>query len=389
MMKTSTLFRQRHFLDIVRLFDLEKGPLDLFISLYFRHNPQLGSKDRLFIVEKIYAYFRWKGLIDVMLERMGVEGSARDAALFDLLDRDLPALSQQQEALPHERVSFPKELYQALSQTFGDRVDEVCRACNESAPLMLRANALKTTKHELVQLLAARGVEAVDDPSTPWAVRLRRRVNLFSLPEFRMGLFEVQDAGSQLVASCVNAFPGQLVLDYCAGSGGKSLCFAPGMKNQGQIFLHDVRQAALVEAKKRLRRAGVQNAQVVSHTDARRLALLKGRMDWVLVDAPCSGTGTIRRNPDMKWKFSNDMVKRLANEQRQIIGEAVTYLKPKGVLVYATCSLLKEENEEQVAYMVNSFPLAVVGQPFRSCPAPGSMDGFFAVSLRLEAEQRS
>lgn len=386
-MKKSFLFRQHHFFELLHRFDPERGPLDLFVSLYFRHTPQLGSKDRLVIVESIYTYFRWKALIEAALDKQKLSGAPREEALFTFLgDSDISRLLSD-DMEPHLRVSFPKDLYQAIFRTFGDQTDEVCLACNEPAPIVLRANALKTTREALLEKLRASEIDCAPDPAAAYAIRLSKRKNLFLLPEFQEGLFEVQDAGSQCVADLVDAAPGQWVLDFCAGAGGKSLALAPRMQNRGQLFLHDVRDEALLEAKKRLKRAGIQNAQIVTSTDERRLRLLKNRMDWVIVDVPCSGTGTLRRNPDMKWKFSEATVARLVEEQRQIFSQALPFLKKGGTIVYSTCSLLNEENEEQLAYFLRTFPLKLVGQPFRSRPVKGGMDGFFAVKLGLNVSQ--
>ena len=383
MIKKSTLFRQHHFFELLNNFDSEKGPIDLFISLYFRHNTQLGSKDRLYIVERIYTYLRWKLLIEALLDRRQLSGEARSEALLELLEQNPITLSEDTTLEPHIRVSFPKNLYQALERTFGEATSSICHACNESAPIVLRVNPLKTTREALCQSLRSQGVDVEEEPSAPFALRLSRRINLFSLPEFKAGHFEVQDAGSQHVASLVRAQPGESVLDFCAGAGGKTLAFAPNLNNRGQIFLHDIREQALYEAKKRLKRAGIQNAQIVSYQEKGRLNTLKKRMDWVLVDAPCSGTGTLRRNPDMKWKFSDEMVARLAGEQRQIFAEAFSYLKPGGTIVYATCSLLREENDDQCEFFLKTYPLTLVEPPFRSLPVSGGMDGFFAVCLQM------
>lgn len=203
------------------------------------------------------------------------------------------------------------------------------------------------------------------------------------MPEFKKGLFEVQDEGSQLLAALVKAEPGQLVMDYCAGSGGKTLAFAPLMHNKGQIFLHDIRSYALIEARKRLKRAGIQNAQIVLAEDE-KLKKLKKKMDWVLVDAPCSGTGTMRRNPDMKWAFTEDTIPRLVGQQRTIFEKALSYLHPQGKIIYATCSLLKEENEEQVTHFLKTYSLKLVAPFFQTKPSKGEMDGFFGAIFEYQ-----
>ncbi len=206
-------------------------------------------------------------------------------------------------------------------------------------------------------------------------------MNFFSLDEFKKGYFEVQDEGSQILAELVQTKPGDQFMDYCAGSGGKSLSVAAEMKNRGQIYLHDIRKRALQEAKKRLRRAGVENAQVIN-SGSPKLSKLKKKIDWVLVDAPCSGTGTLRRNPDMKWKFASEMPGRLAAEQRVIFEQGLSFVKPGGHIVYATCSLLREENQNQLDHFLKTYDLKLVDEPFQSLPHEGGMDGFYGVVFK-------
>jgi 16S rRNA C967 or C1407 C5-methylase (RsmB/RsmF family) len=223
----------------------------------------------------------------------------------------------------------------------------------------------------------------VPTSTSPLGITFQKKINFFELPEFKEGLFEVQDEGSQLLAFLVKAKPGQQVLDYCAGSGGKTLAFAPSMQNKGQIFLHDVRPKALLECRKRLRRAGIQNAQTVAH-DSPKLSKLKKKMDWVLVDAPCTGTGTLRRNPDMKWKFSQEILSRLIGQQRMIFEKALSYMRPEGRIVYATCSILQEENQEQIEHFLKTYSLELEGETFQTFPALGGMDGFFGAILKKQ-----
>jgi len=376
-MKSSFLFRRHHFFSLLHQFDPQKGPIDLFISLYFRHHPQLGSKDRAEIVEKVYTFFRWKLLIEKFLDQKELKGEERAERLYDVLSEDIERVCGAAALPEHLCVSFPESLFQLIQKSWHDHAVAICRVCNSPAPLMIRVNRLKTSKEKLIAALEARGI--VVENLGGDALRLAKRMNLFVIPEFVNGWFEVQDVGSQKVAEYVDACPGQLVLDYCAGSGGKSLAIAPHLENRGQLFLYDIREKALAEAKKRLRRAGVQNAQII--TSSRQLRLLKGRMHHVLVDAPCSGTGTLRRNPDMKWKFSEEMLHRLVAEQRSILAESFQYLKSGGTLVYATCSLLREENEEQVAYMLKHFPVRLYRPVFQTVPSYTGGDGFFAAAF--------
>jgi 16S rRNA C967 or C1407 C5-methylase (RsmB/RsmF family) len=210
-----------------------------------------------------------------------------------------------------------------------------------------------------------------------------KKINFFGLPEFKEGLFEVQDEGSQLVADMVQVKPGQWVMDYCAGSGGKTLAFAPRMEKTGQIFLHDSRPYALEEARKRLRRAGVQNSQVVLPDDP-KLKKLKKKMHWVLVDAPCTGTGTMRRNPDMKWNFDEQTLTRLLGLQRSIFEKALSFLRPDGYIVYATCSLLREENQNQMEHFIKTYDLEAEGPVFQSLPSRHGMDAFFSICLKFK-----
>jgi 16S rRNA C967 or C1407 C5-methylase (RsmB/RsmF family) len=239
---------------------------------------------------------------------------------------------------------------------------------------------LKTTRQSLYEKWRAKYAISLTQESV-FGVRFDQKISFSLLEEFRNGHFEVQDEASQLVADLVDAKPGDQVLDYCAGSGGKALAFAHKLQGQGQIYLHDIREKALQEAKKRLKRAGIENGQILL-PDAPHKQKLLGKMDWIFLDVPCSGTGTLRRNPDLKWKFSDEMLQRLINEQREIAKEALPYLKPGGRIVYATCSILPEENEHQLQFFEEELGLHPVAKPFRSYPTEGGMDGFFGSVLK-------
>jgi 16S rRNA (cytosine967-C5)-methyltransferase len=372
------IFRNKHLLALLESYDESNTPIDFHVSSYFRHYKSLGSKDRAYIAEEVYRLIRWKGLIDHFLG---------DDALWDerltWLETHKPKDYISDESLPeHVRASFPKELFDLLVDSWGERAFQIALTCNDPAPTFVRANLLKIERDALLDAFVSQGFEVSKGTESPSAIEFHKKMNFFILPEFKSGFFEVQDEASQLVADLISPLPQQQVLDFCAGSGGKTLAFAPKLKGTGQIFLHDVRHHALLEAKKRLKRAGIQNAQIVSADEIARLKKLKKRMDWVLVDAPCSGTGTLRRNPDMKWKFSKAMLDRLQSEQRVIFEQALSYLKPGGTIVYATCSIHKQENEEQVAHFLKTYSLEQIGSCFQSVPEIGKKDGFFAVQFK-------
>lgn len=341
-------------------------PLDLTLSAYFRAHKSIGAHDRRTIGETLYQMVRWKSLIDYFCP-------SRRALDRLYCYRKLSLENCQKDLSIPESIRWGTSsyLYQKFCQIFGPKAETICRILNTPAPTTIRANLLKTTPEALLDRWKEK-FDLVRCTHAAAGLQLKKREPLFSLPEFKEGLFEVQDEGSQLIADLVALKPGDQALDYCAGSGGKTLSFAPAMQGKGQIYLFDNRPWILQEARKRLKRAGVQNAQ---------FKLPKTPVDWLLVDAPCSGTGTLRRNPDAKWKIDEAMVQRLVEEQRNIVKEALKYLKNEGRLVYATCSLLPEENELQVEYFLKTYPL-VLEKTLVLPPEEGGMDGFFGAVLK-------
>ncbi len=375
-------FREHHLLNLLEGYDKQSLPLDYWISQYFKLNKSLGSKDRGMITETIYGMVRWKGLIDQKIEGTPT-WEKRYRKFSEMESQDFfqnPSFSE------HIQVSFPKSLYELIVKDYGSgKAKELCLASNTPAPTTVRTNSLKISRDDLFNKWS--GVYQVKKGKhSPLAIHFEKKIAFFTLPEFKEGLFEVQDEGSQLLADLVEAEPGDQVMDYCAGSGGKTLAFAPKLDHRGQIFLHDIRPWALDEAKKRLRRAGIQNAQVVK-PDSPHLNKLKGQMAWVLVDAPCTGTGTLRRNPDMKWKFEPEMLSRLVVQQREIFEKALQLMKPTGRIVYATCSLFKDENQNQVDYFCEKYGLERVREDFQILPSKGGMDGFYGAVLKRKKEE--
>ena len=371
-------FREYHILCIMEDYEHQTLPLDHFVGNYFRANKSLGSKDRSFIAETVYGMTRWRALLDHACP----PSASWDKRMDLYLTGDFEALKQRRDFPEHIRVSYPKVLFDQIVASHGlPKAHEICTISNTIAPTTVRINALKSEREPLL----AKWTEeygATPCRIAPYGINFPKRINFSVMPEFREGLFEVQDEGSQLLSQLMNIQSGQLVMDYCAGAGGKTLAFAPVMKKTGQIYLHDIREKALQDARKRLKRAGIQNAQIINAEEDSKLKKLKKSMDWVLVDAPCSGTGTMRRNPDMKWKFDEAMLTRLLGQQRVIFEKALSFLKPGGHIVYATCSLLNQENSDQINHFIKTYDLEIVGDTFQSLPVENGMDGFFAATLK-------
>lgn len=366
-------FIKYHTLKILNEFVDEFIPLDLFLSNYFRKNKSIGSKDRKKICEMIYGITRWKGLIDYLIDKPAT--FEKRVNFWDSFD---PSCYQQSNIPAHIRVSFPKTYYDQIVKSHKEDADKICFDSNFPAPTTIRVNTLKIQRKILFNRWKNTYNISLCNYSKQGIV-FHEKINFFALDEFKKGLFEIQDEGSQLIASLLDISSTDLVLDYCAGGGGKTLAFAPKMENKGQIFLYDIRQTALIQAKKRLKRAGIQNAQIV--LDISNLKKHKKKFDYILTDVPCSGSGTLRRNPDMKWKFSMDSLKNLIKEQREIFDKALTYLKPSGKIIYSTCSILNEENIDQINFFINKHSLKLEQKPFISIPKKNQMDGFFAATL--------
>lgn len=370
-----TPFREHHLLQLLSEYDPSKGPLDRFMARYFQSNRSLGSKDRAYIANTAYQLVRWQALLDHLGK------SSWPKRLQTLQNTDLIKASQDSTIPNHIRTSTPKELFDLLEQNYGtEKAIEIALACNTAAPTTIRVNRCKTNREKLLkqwknQYDITPCIHSLD------GIVFHKKINFYETPEYRKGLFSVQDEASQLVANLVQPGPKDHVLDFCAGSGGKALAIAPHMKGKGQLYLHDIREYALQEAKQRLKKAGVQNAQIVTKNSS-TLKKIKGRCDWVLVDAPCSGTGTLRRNPDMKWRFSIEMLERLIVQQREIFAEALSFLQPSGKIVFATCSILQEENQQQIDFFLKEHNLSTTSTPsFMSLPKIGEMDGFFGCTL--------
>lgn len=369
-------FRETHLIHLLQGFSHQNLPLDVYIRNYFKSNKAIGSHDRKFLAETIYTMFRWLGLVDHYCDKN--HNWENRFKVFKTLD--FSQTSSFESLPPNISVSFPKNLFELIEENYGlSKAREFCLTSNTQAPTTIRVNVLKISRDSLYQKWKDKYKISLCSQSSVGII-FEKRENFFGMPEFKEGFFEVQDEGSQLISFLVQAKPGQQVMDYCSGSGGKSLAFAPLMQSTGQIYLHDIRPHALQEAKKRLRRAGIQNAQILNFDDPKK-SKLKNSMDWVLVDGPCSGSGTYRRNPDMKWRFDISAFQSMILDQRQIFKEALQFVKPGGKIIYSTCSILKQENENQVDFFLKNLPVKLLGNPLNIFPVMRGMDGFYGATF--------
>jgi 16S rRNA C967 or C1407 C5-methylase (RsmB/RsmF family) len=360
-------FCDYHISEILEKETLTEKPLDLILSNYFKTHKSLGASDRRVIGETLYQMVRYKTLIDFFCSsKKGID------RLYAFRKISI-AECQKNPSIPEPtKLGLSFFLFEKFCSAFGkEKAQKLAQILNQSAPTTIRVNSIKTTVEELLKAWEGK-FQMKRCLRAKNGLQFQKREALFSLDEFKKGFFEVQDEGSQLVAELVEVKSGEHVLDYCSGSGGKALAFAPQMSGKGQIYLYDNRPWILQEARKRMRRAGVQNVQFV---------LPKRQVDWLLTDVPCSGTGTLRRNPDAKWKIDENMVQRLVQEQREIVKTSLNFLKTGGRLVYATCSLLPEENEHQVEHFLKTLPLELEKQ-MTFFPEENGQDGFFAAVFK-------
>ncbi|MBS0400862.1 MAG: RsmB/NOP family class I SAM-dependent RNA methyltransferase [Proteobacteria bacterium] len=339
------------------------APADGVVSAFFRAQRTLGPRERHTLAETAYAVLRrrllyqhlaqsGRGPIERRLVLLGWQGD--DAFLRAALEPGEAAWLDHcrgidPATLPDKlRHNLPDWLAGALRSELGaEDFSGLADALLQPAPLDLRANTLKTKRDALRTALAAAGIGAEPTPYSPWGLRVAGKPALNRLDAFARGEFEVQDEGSQLLALLTDPKRGELVVDFCAGAGGKTLALGAAMRNTGRLYAWDTSGHRLDAMKPRLARSGLSNVHPaqLAHERDERIKRLAGKADRVLIDAPCSGLGTLRRNPDLKWRQSPAAVAELQAKQQVILDSAARLLKPGGRLVYATCSLLRAENE--------------------------------------------
>ncbi|MGY8914166.1 MAG: RsmB/NOP family class I SAM-dependent RNA methyltransferase [Flavobacteriales bacterium] len=340
---------------------------DKVVEKVLKYDKRWGARDRAFIAETTYDIVRWKRLYTEIAE---VKAPFKRPDLFRiwavwavLRGIELPDWKQI-EPTPTRRIkgkfdelskirkfreSVPDWLDELGEEALGEELwTKELHALNEQADVILRANTLKTTPIKLHDILLELNVDTDFIKGYPSALKLKERSNVFTTDAFKEGLFEVQDASSQLVAEFLDVKPGQRVIDTCAGAGGKTLHLAALMENKGQLIALDIYARKLTELKRRAKRAGAHNVETREIDSTKVIKKLHNSADRVLIDAPCTGLGVLRRNPDAKWKMQPDFLEKVIATQKQILSDYSKMVKPEGKLVYATCSILPQENKEQV-----------------------------------------
>jgi 16S rRNA (cytosine967-C5)-methyltransferase len=410
-----------------------RKPADAVANDFFRDRRYIGSGDRRAVSDRAWRVLRARRRLEWWLVRAGAEPIPRLLVAASLLlegwaltgidqaysggrfapERLTAAEATALRGLEHHtpdhpdmpeavRLEVPDWVLPHLQRRFGDALVAEMAALGGEAPLDLRVNLLKATREAALAALAAEGIEAAPTSLSPWGLRIAGRRPVSTGAAFRNGYVEIQDEGSQLVAVLVGAAPEMRVVDWCAGAGGKTLALAMTMGNRGHIVACDVSAPRLEGAVRRLRRAGVHNVErhLVEPGDkwAKRRA---GSFDRVLVDAPCTGTGTWRRNPDGRLRLRAADLAELLPKQAAILAQAASLVRSGGRLVYATCSVLPEENEEQVDAFLAAHPAFAVVPLSRAWTLPGTppgpgpflaltprahgTDGFFAAVLERRA----
>ena len=393
------------------------APADRVLSAYFRQHRTLGRSDRAFIAETCFTVLRRKRSLEalaggseprrlLLAALLRVQGlSAR--VLGEITQAGEVALLAPMRAVrledfpPAVRLDLPDWLWSRLVQQHGDsEAREIAQGLLNGAPLDLRVNLAKISRDEALATLRSAGIAAEPTRYSPAGIRLKEKPAINRHELFLSGAVEVQDEGSQLLAYLCAPRRGEMVADFCAGAGGKTLALAMLMRGAGRIYAMDVSAKRLGELAPRAARAGVSNIQtlVLADEDDLRARRLTGKLDRVLVDAPCSGFGTLRRNPDLKWRHGPDAIVELGDKQRRILRAAARLVHPGGRLVYATCSVLDDENEAVVADFSASHPqfealpcndlLAAqridldTGAVLRLWPHRHATDGFFAAAFQ-------
>lgn len=362
--------------------------------------PKLGARDRRFISEVYFDLVRFWRHTQAMLQWLQLdEGKKTDYYLRVCLwvehkgltlpeDKDLPVWDKERLKIwsPEKesiaiKESLPDDLLQFGVSQLGDDFEKELHFLNRPAPIYLRTNTLKISRADLIEVLKDEGVECQAVEFAGDAIELLQRTNVVRLGSFRKGLYEVQDASSQLIGALVDPKPNMLVVDACAGAGGKSLHLAALMGNEGNLIAMDVEGWKLMELRKRASRNGIDIIETRTIESNRTWRDLEGRADRLLIDAPCSGMGVIRRHPDSKWHLNEASIKEVENIQYKILDSYSAMLKKGGLMVYATCSILPNENQKQVETFLKQHADFELLEEKQTWPSEGR-DGFYMALIK-------
>jgi 16S rRNA (cytosine967-C5)-methyltransferase len=372
---------------------------DKVVEKTLKRDTRWGARDRKFIAETIYDCVRWKRLYN---EIAGTKDHYTQENLWKIftvwatlkgiqlpdwkqfIDTPVRRIKGKFDELQSVRVfkeSIPDWMDKLGEKELGKQWDKELCALNQQAPVVLRANTLKTTKQKLQKLLLEDSIETELLKNYTEALQLAERKNIFRTEAFQNGFFEVQDASSQLVAAYLDVKPGMRVVDTCAGAGGKTLHLAALMENKGQIIALDIYANKLKELKRRAKRAGAHNIEPRHIDSTKVIKKLYNKADRVLIDAPCSGLGVLKRNPDAKWKLQPEFIEEIKKTQAEILSKYSQMVKIGGKLVYATCSVLPSENEKQVENFLKSNEGFKFISENKVLPSVSGYDGFYMALL--------
>jgi 16S rRNA (cytosine967-C5)-methyltransferase len=377
---------------------------DTFATKAIEHtlklHPEWEEDKRAVFSETVYDLIRWWRPLWYLIDR---EPTAEEKNLQKLIsiylfskkgditalqkkrDVDASLVFQHLEAIKTSRVlreSIPDWLDAQGEKELGVRWDSVLASLNKTPDLIIRVNTLKTTRNQLIGILQKDGIAAQQIDGNPEALVLTEKTNVFRLPSFSAGFFEVQDLASQMVSRMLNPLPGMRVVDACAGEGSKTLHIAALMNNKGKIIALDTQEWRLSKLHKRAAKAGADTIETRLITSSKVYKRLKGSADRLLLDVPCSGLGTLRRNPDIKWKLSANDLHRLRQLQYELLENYCTILKPQGTLVYSVCSIFPSEGEEQIQrFLQNHHELRLINEK-RYWPDTDGTDGFYLAHLQ-------
>ncbi|XP_952516.1 sun-family protein, putative [Theileria annulata] len=347
-----------------------------FLKFYFMAN-RVSTGNRAWVSQHFREVMRWK----LLIEHTSPKPLTWTSILNTYLLSDRWRLMTNNKSLPpHVRCSFPQELFELIDEEYGlEKAIKICNILNEEPVTFLRVNTLKLSRDKAYKFLLHKGVPVEKCVFSNCGLFVQDKRKLLESPEYKSGIVEIQDESSQIIGQNINCSEGDHVLDFCCGSGGKSLVFGPKLGNRGRIYLHDVNDNLLQKAKKRMHRAGIRNYYILDR-NLENIETFYGKMDYVIVDVPCSGIGACRTNPDRKWSFKRENLNGLLMNQRLIVEESLPFLKKNGKLVYITCSIFKAENQSQVDFFSKKYNLRPEEQILQ-LPESRGMNGYYMATL--------